>query len=380
MDLKFALRSLLRQPMFALGAIATLALGIGVNSTIFTFASAALFRPMPGIADPGSLVWISAVWRDRGREIGMSYPEYLDYQAGNGGQLASMFAFRNTPMSLGSGGEPQRVNGQLVTGTYFAGLGAQPAAGRLINDNDDQPGAPLSVVLSHRIGQQVAVLGVAQAGFHGPAIGEAADLWVPLAALPMIRSSDRNLLTERASSWLNVMGRLRPGASVKGAQATLIGIASRLEQTYPDSSKNRRVVVSSASSGLAPESRGEFVPIAVLLSTVTAIVLLIACANVANLLLARGSGRSTEIGIRAAIGASRARLVRQLLTESLLLAAIGAAAGLLLSVWATDLLQARLPDAEFGAFAAKADARVFLFTGALALVSVCAFGLLPALT
>jgi predicted permease len=399
MDLKFAVRSLMRQPMFALGAVATLALGIGVNSTIFTFATAALFRPMPGISDPGRLVWISALWRDRGREVALSYPEYVDYRDSTDAQFESMLAFRNTPMSLGSGGEPQRVNGQLVTGTYFTGLGVQPAAGRLISANDDQPGAPLSVVLSHRIwqqrfaasadtigsritinGQQVAVLGVAQAGFYGPSIGEAADLWVPLAALPAIRTSDRALLTERGSSWLNVMGRLRPDASAKGAQAALTAIASRLEQTYPDSSENRSVAVSSASSALAPESRSEIVPLAILLSAVTAIVLLIACANVANLLLARGSGRATEISIRAAIGASRARLVRQLLTESLLLALIGAAAGLLVSVWATDLLQARLPNAEFGAFSARVDARVFLFTGVLALASVCAFGLLPALT
>src|SRR5215218_5213172 len=105
MDLEFAVRSLMRQPVFALGAIATLALGIGVNSTIFTFVSAALFRPMPGIADPGSLVWISAVWRDRGREVGMSYPEYLDYRAGADSQLSAVFAFRNTPLSLASGGD-----------------------------------------------------------------------------------------------------------------------------------------------------------------------------------------------------------------------------------------------------------------------------------
>ncbi|MEO5897424.1 MAG: ABC transporter permease [Vicinamibacterales bacterium] len=399
MDLRFAIRSLMRQRVFALGAIATLALGIGVNSTIFTFASAALFRPMPGVSDPGRLVWISAVWRERGREVGMSYPEYLDYGAGTDAPFAAMFAFHNTPLSLGSGGEPQRINGQLVSGTYFSGLGALPAAGRLLGPNDDQPGAPLSVVLSHRLwqqrfggsadaigsritinGQQVAVLGVTQPGFHGPSIGEAADLWVPLATLPMIRTSERDLLAERGSSWLHVMGRLRPEASITAAQSVLTSIAARLERTYPDSSANRSVLVSSASSGLAPASRGEFVPLAILLLTVTAIVLLIACANVANLLLARGSGRSMEISIRAAIGASRGRLLRQLLTESLVLAVIGAAAGLLVSVWATDLLQAQLPDAEFGALLVRADARVFLFTGVLALVSVCAFGLLPALT
>ena len=226
----------------------------------------------------------------------------------------------------------------------------------------------------------MVVLGVAQPAFYGPALGEAADLWIPLAALPTIQSSDRNLLTERGSSWLNVMGRLRQDASTKATQPVLAAIAARLAEAYPASNENRGVLISSATSGLPPENRGELVPLALLLLTVTAIVLLIACANVANLLLARGSARSTEISIRAAIGASRGRLVRQLLTESLLLAVLGAAAGLLVSIWATDLLQARLPVGEFGGFAARLDTRVFLFTGVLALASVCAFGLLPALT
>jgi predicted permease len=399
MDLKFAVRSLMRQPVFAVGAIATLALGIGVNSTIFTFANAALFRAMPGIADPGQLVWISAVWRDRGRPVGMSFPEYSDYRSAADSPFSDMLAFRTTPLSLGSGGEPLRVAGQLVSGSYFSGLGVLPATGRLITAHDDQPGAATVAVLSHRLwqqrfnaspetigstitinGQAASVLGVAPQGFHGPALGEAADLWMPLADLPRIRTADRELLTERGSSWLTVMGRLRPGASARGAQAALSTIAAGLERTYPDASANRSVLVTSARSALTPDSRSEVVPLALLLLAVTGIVLLIACANVANLLLARGSGRATEISIRAAIGASRGRLLRQLLTESLLLAGIGAAAGLLVSFWMTDLLQSKLPVSEFGAFAPALDARVFLFTTVLALASVCAFGLLPALT
>jgi predicted permease len=399
MDLKYALRSLARHPLFACGAIATLALGIGVNSTIFTFANATLFRPMPGIANPDQLVWVSALWIERGREVGMSYPEYFDYRDAAGDQFSQLFAFRSTPVSLGGGGDPQRLRGQLVTGSYFSALGVRPAAGRLIGPNDDRVDSPSSLVLSYRVwqerfgasadvigtaitinGRQLTVIGVAADGFYGPALGEAADVWMPLTHLSQVRTAESGLLTQREASWLSVMGRLRPGASISGAQAALATVASRLQLAYPNQSERRGVRVSSARSGLAPESRGELIPLSVLLLTVTGIVLLIACANVANLLLARGMGRATELSIRAAIGASRRRLLRQLLTESSVLAVLGAVTGLLVSLWATDLLQKTLPDAEFRGLSPSPDVRVLLFTAALAAFSVCAFGLVPALT
>jgi predicted permease len=399
MDLKYAFRGLARQPLFAVGAIATLALGIGVNSTIFTFANAALFRSMPGIASPDQLVWVSAVWIDRGREAGMSYPEYLDYRDATSDQFSDLFAFRSTPVSLGSGGDPQRLRGQLVTGSYFSALGVVPAAGRLIGPHDDRVDSPPSVVLSHRVwqerfgasadivgtgitinGRQLTVIGVAPDGFYGPSLGEAADVWMPLAHLSQVRTAEGNLLTQRDASWLSVMGRLRPGVSISRAQAALTAVAARLALAYPTSGEPRGVRVSSARSGLAPESRGELLPIGVLLLTVTGIVLLIACANVANLLLARGMGRAAELSIRAAIGASRGRLMRQLLTESAVLAVLGAIAGFLVSLWATDLLQKTLPDADFRGLSMSPDVRVLVFTAALAALSVCAFGLVPALT
>jgi predicted permease len=399
MDLKYACRSLRRQPVFAVGAIATLALGIGVNSTIFTFADAALLRTMPGIANPDQLVWVSALWMDRGRQVGLSYPEYIDYLQGTTAQFSQLFAFRSMPVSLGSGGDPQRVRGQLVTGSYFSALGVLPAAGRLIAPDDDRGDSPPAVVVSHRLwqerfgvsaelvgtaisinGRRLTVIGVAPDGFYGPALGESADVWIPLAHLSQVRTADRELLTQRGASWLSVMGRLRPGVSISSARTALTTVASRLELAYPNRSERRGVLVSSARSGLAPESRSELVPLGILLLTVTGIVLLIACANVANLLLARGTGRAIELSIRAALGASRRRLLRQLLTESLLLAVLGAAAGLLVSFWATDLLQTKLPEADFRGLHASADVRVLSFTAFLAVVSVCSFGLVPALT
>ncbi len=396
-DVKYALRSLSRNPVFALGAIATLGLGIGVNSTIFSLANAALFRPMPGVAAPSQLVWISGVWRDRGGPGGMSYLEFLDYRNQSDNVFSNTFAFAPVSFSLGSGGEPQRIRGHFVSGSYFDGLGVMPAAGRLLRSSDDEAGAVPAAVISFRLwrqrfagrlperpivvnGRQVSVVGVAAEGFVGPELAQSADLWIPIAAAPAVSTTQASWMQDRGIAWLRVMGRRRPGVSGQRAQAVLTGIASALEQSYPDTSRNRGVLVSSASSGIRPSEKSELLPVAGLLLTVTALVLLVACANVANLLLARGAGRSLEISIRSAIGASRWRLVRQLLVESLMLGIAAAVGGLLLSFWASDFLIAQLPELDFGGLQTGADARLLLFTAALAIISVCVFGLVPAIT
>jgi len=397
-DLKYALRSLSRNPLFALGAIATLALGIGVNSTIFTLANGALFRSLPGIAAPSELAWVSGLWLDRGRPGGMSYLEYADYRNQTTGLFSNLMAFGPAPFSLGSGGEPQRIRGHFVSGSYFTTLGAVPFAGRLLQPSDDRPGAAPAAVVSYRVwherfgaadlverpivinGQQLTVVGVASDGFVGPELGQAADIWVPISVLPVINAAQAGWIEERGTLWLRVMGRLRSGTTTQQAQAALTGVAATLEQAYPDTNKKRTALVSGAATGVRPSERSELLPIAALLLTVTGLVLLIACANVANLLLARGAGRSLEISIRAAVGASRWRLVRQLLTESLVLAGAGAAGGLLLSFWTSDLLVAQLPELDFRGLHSSTDVRVLLFTAILAGASVCAFGLAPALT
>ena len=396
-DFKYAFRSLSRSPMFALGAIATLALGIGVNSTIFSLANAALFRPMPGVAAPSQLVWISGVWRDRGGPGGMSYLEFLDYRKQSAQVFSNTFAFGPASFSLGSGGEPQRIRGHFVSGSYFDGLGVMPPMGRLLRPSDDEAGAVPAGVISFRLwrqrfggrlperpivinGRQVSIVGVAPEGFVGPELAQSADIWIPIAAAPAVSTSQGSWLPQRGIAWLRVMGRLRPGITGQRAQADLTGIAGALEQSYPDTNRNRGVLVSGASSGTRPSEKSELLPIAGLLLTITGLVLLVACANVANLLLARGAGRSLEISIRSAIGASRGRLVRQLLVESLMLGVAAAAGGLLLCFWASDFLIARLPELDFGGLQTGVDARLLFFTAALAITSVCVFGLVPAIT
>jgi predicted permease len=397
-DLRHSLRLLRKSPGFTVVAVLTLALGIGGTTTIFTLVDAAMFRPLPGVREPAQLVWLASAWRGRSRIGGLSYPDLQAFREGAGEVFEVLAAYSPSPVSLGSGGEPARLRGHMVTGDYFAALGTRVALGRpILRTNDSSGASPVAVIGASLwrsrfasdpaiVGQSIVlnghrftVAGVAEEGFTGPELGAAAEVWIPLSSIGFANPAQAGALMDRGASWLQAIGRLRDGVSLARARATLGGIAARLERAYPATNQDRLVTVAPASSGLAPATRGEMVPIAALLLAVTGVVLFIACFNVANLLLARAAGRTREIGIRLAIGAGRRRLLHQLLTESFVLAAIGGAAGLIVSLWASDVLLALADQSDLAGLSAAPDARILLFAAAVSIGTGLLFGAAPAL-
>ncbi len=398
-DLRYAARALAKTPGFTAVAVLTLALGIGANGSVFTLVNAALFRP---IAAPHAdrLVWFLGT-REFARENYVSltrqfsYPELRDYTA-QLTQVSRLGGFQNIPLALGSGGAPERISGQIVTSGFFQALEHRPVAGRFFADADDAPGATPVAVLGHRLwerrferasdivgrdivinGRPFMVIGIAPAGFVGTDIGYHVDVWVPTGTVAIAMPDGARLLELRDANWLRVLGRLKPGGTVAQANAEARTIAARLVAAHPDLEGNGARVIQLA-GGLDPTNQKEAVPIFVLLMAVPVLVLLIACANVANLMLARAATRRREVGIRLALGATRWRLFRQLFTEALLLTLVAGGVGMLISLWLNDLLIAvsQLPP-DVG-LALTPDIRVLTFTAAVALATCILFGLVPA--
>ena len=413
-DLNFALRTLRRTPGFTLVAVLTLALGIGANTAIFTLLNQVLLRLLP-VKDPHSLVMLTMRGKHYGSNWGsnaISYPMYKDFKEHNE-VFSGMMARFPIYASVTTGSASERVKAELVSGSYFDVLGVTTAIGRPFTPDDDKSkdGHPL-VILSYNywrdkfgakpdvIGSNILVnnnkmtiVGVAQAGFDGVELGDPPSIFVPMMMQLELMPGNKDMLTNRRNRWVNVFGRLKPDVSAEKAKASLQPYMHSMlemevkEEAFRNASPYDReqflkcwMDVLPGSQGRQNVQRGLSTPLWVLMAT-TGMVLLIACANIANLLLARATRRQKEMAIRLAIGASRGRIISQLLIEMLVLAMAGGALGLMLAFWADKaLMSVYLPaDSARLNITTSPDLRVLLFTFGVSALTALAFGLVPAL-
>jgi putative ABC transport system permease protein len=388
-DIRFGLRMLARNPGFTAVAVLSLALGIGANTAIFSVVEAVLLRPLP-FKDPERLadVWVNNP--SHGVLQGaISYPEFLDWKKQNT-VFASMALYRETPGATLTGmGDPVRLHAAIVSPDFFDVLGVQPLMGRTFLPEEDLAGKAAVVILSQDlwrtqfqsdrdiVGKSAAIsdktytiVGVMPRSFQFPILAEPIDLWLPLATY------DGSMPTQRGVHIYSTLARLRPGISFARATSQINAVENRLTLQYPD---NHTPGDGANVSPLLPDMVSGSQDALLILFSAVAIVLLIACANVANLILARAVGRSREFAVRNALGAPRARLVQQLLTESMLLAVFAGAFGLLLGYWAIGALVSVGPRDIPRLAAVQIDGHVFVFTLAVSLVTSALFGLVPAL-
>lgn len=395
-DLRYSLRLVRKQPGFTSAVVITLALGIGANATIFTWIKAVLLEPLPGIERPDDLVEVWGATRNNSA-LSLSYLDYLDLRDRNE-TLSGLAAHQVLAMNLGHEGKPERVRGAIVSGNYFEVLGVSPLIGRtFLPEEDRTPNAHPVVVIGHGLWQRrfgadphvvgrritlndrdFTIIGVTPKAFGSPFAGAALDVWTPVMMKDYVARPHFSL-TDRGSRWLMVMGRLRPGATLDQARANVASIARDLERTYPQTNDEMGLAVYSRTASPFSFKQSVQSALATLMAAV-AVVLLIACANVANLLLGRAASRQREIAVRLALGGSRWRLARQMLTESLVLASLGAVIGLVVAFWTARSLSAFLP--PFGtplSFDTRPDGVVFAFTFALTVITTILCGLAPTL-
>jgi macrolide transport system ATP-binding/permease protein len=397
-DLKYGVRMLAKAPGITAVAVMALALGIGANAAIFSGVSAFLFRPLP-VPQASQLVRPFETTDDRGTTDSFSYADFVDYRE-QSTSFEGLVAEDMTQAAISAQNQNDVIWGQVVSGNYFEVLQIKPAQGRSFSADEDQTaGAKPVVIVSHslwqgRLGSDPAVIGktidlnnrpytvigVAPEFFKGTKFGLMMDFWAPMAMAEELRR-DPGLLKERGSHWMNIFGRLKPGVSRAQASAEMSTIAQRLNEAYPDDrARATRAEVKTEIDGRWGDASAVMKSGSAIAMAVVGFILLIACANVANLLLARAAARRKEIGVRLALGASRARLIRQLLTESLLLSVLGGGVGLLLGYWVTGLMQGFVPELPYNMandFFAL-DRLALIFTLVVSLATGLVFGLAPA--
>jgi predicted permease len=396
-DVAYAFRMFVKSPGFTAVAVLTIALGIGANSTIFSWINSTLLNPIPGMTGSGAVVSLSLGGTPSDPRP-FSYPDYVDLRDHNNG-FSGLIASDLRSLNLTGNGKPQRVWSALCSANYFDVLGVRPMLGRgFLPAEDTKAGSAPVVVISYRlwqtryggkpeiIGQTISlnqhpytIVGVTPPVFQGSQTGLRTELWVPLLASEQL-ISNRKLLEERDAMWLMVLGRLRHGVTAEQGQAEINTLMQQLVSQFPEAHQGRNEVVAFPLWRAPYGANGYLYMLLPTLMAISGVVLLLACANVANLLLVRSVARRREMAIRLAIGASRGRLVRQLLIESLVLSLAGGALAMLITTWSAGTFGSFIPPTNIPIFLdVRADRVVLLVTLAVSMFTGMIFGILPAL-
>ncbi|HEX3119634.1 MAG TPA: ABC transporter permease [Candidatus Acidoferrum sp.] len=390
-DIRYAVRVLAKQPGFTLVVVLTLALGIGANTAIFSVVNAVILEPLPFsesqrlVAVQGTDVHLGDMHRT------LSYPDFADFRAQNR-TLESVGIYDRSTSTLTGSGEPLHIDASIVSANVFDILRAQPLLGRTFIASEDQPGTRVAILSHHLwtshfgaspdiVGRTIildakayTVVGVMPASFQFLLTSQPPELWTTVGVEMVGNGTDPPMTSERGAHFLSVIGRLKPGVSIDQANADANAIGASLEKQYPDSNGHLSLTVHPQIEAMVGDVR----PVLMMVLGAVGFLLLIACSNAANLLLARAAGRQREMAIRASMGAGRARVLRQLLTESVLLALAGGLLGLFLAVWGTTLL-ASIPSLQIPRLAqAGIDLRVLAFTLGVSVLTGVLFGMAPA--